>query len=505
MSDYWARRAKERMDGYYDDLEVYQKRIEQAVRGATGRIKADVEKILKNFMNRYKLTKEEAMELMNAPVDYESLQRMMKTVEKMPESADKKAIEAQIEAKAYGYRISKLEALEIDIKAETHRLADKIVEITGDSLRHTANKALTTHRADMVKLLKESGISAQFGGVNPKIVDELVKNSWSGKSFSARTWSNRAVLEKNLNSVLKEGILTGKGSYRIAEELEEKMNQGLYAAERLVRTETTHITNAADQVAYKEAGIEEYEYLAALDERTSKICQELNGKRFKVVDAQAGVNLPPMHPNCRSTTVAVLDDEVAEHERSVKQGKEAIHVDFKYIKSQAYRMKFHGISGNTKVDDKLCQYTIEILERRSGSFGEDLILVNRKTGSKIYELTTSTSIAAVDYDAGIKAAMKKAEKKGIEIIAIHNHPTGYPPTADDCVSAKIRGFYKGIAAGNNGNLYTYEPSLVELGTRACEDIHLSIALQVEGKVDPDVIDKIWADVLELNELKIEKR
>lgn len=306
MSDYWARRAKERMDGYYDDLEVYQKRIEQAVRGATGRIKADVEKILKTFMNRYKLTKEEAMELMNAPVDYESLQRMMKTVEKMPESADKKAIEAQIEAKAYGYRISKLEALEIDIKAETHRLADKIVEITGDSLRHTANKALTTHRADMVKLLKESGISAQFGGVNPKIVDELVKNSWSGKSFSARTWSNRAVLEKNLNSVLKEGILTGKGSYRIAEELEEKMNQGLYAAERLVRTETTYIANAADKVGYEETGIKEYEYLAALDERTSEICQKLNGFVFKVEDAKAGENFPPMHPNCRSTTVAVL-------------------------------------------------------------------------------------------------------------------------------------------------------------------------------------------------------
>ena len=44
-----------------------------------------------------------------------------------------------------------------------------------------------------------------------------------------------------------------------------------------------------------------------LDSRTSKICNELDGKRFKVKDRQAGTNYPPMHPFCRSTTIAVID------------------------------------------------------------------------------------------------------------------------------------------------------------------------------------------------------
>ncbi|MCC8100442.1 MAG: minor capsid protein [Clostridiales bacterium] len=37
--------------------------------------------------------------------------------------------------------------------------------------------------------------------------------------------------------------------------------------------------------------------------RTSEICRRLGGQRFPVTEAQAGTNLPPMHPHCRSTTM----------------------------------------------------------------------------------------------------------------------------------------------------------------------------------------------------------
>jgi SPP1 gp7 family putative phage head morphogenesis protein len=37
-------------------------------------------------------------------------------------------------------------------------------------------------------------------------------------------------------------------------------------------------------------------------------CQELDGQVFDVDEAVAGVNMPPMHPHCRSTTVAEFDD-----------------------------------------------------------------------------------------------------------------------------------------------------------------------------------------------------
>lgn len=56
-------------------------------------------------------------------------------------------------------------------------------------------------------------------------------------------------------------------------------------------------------------GIEWFVFVATLDDRTSEICQSMDGKKFKVKDAVAGGNYPPLHPNCRSTIRAYIDDK----------------------------------------------------------------------------------------------------------------------------------------------------------------------------------------------------
>ena len=53
-----------------------------------------------------------------------------------------------------------------------------------------------------------------------------------------------------------------------------------------------------------------YVFVATLDNRTSQICQELDGKKFKLSEAEEGVNYPPMHPYCRSTVRAYISDDV---------------------------------------------------------------------------------------------------------------------------------------------------------------------------------------------------
>ncbi len=70
-----------------------------------------------------------------------------------------------------------------------------------------------------------------------------------------------------------------------------------------------YIAGQADIEAYKAAGIEWYEFMATEDERTSEICRSLDGKKFRISEAKAGVNYPPMHPNCRSTTIEYVPDE----------------------------------------------------------------------------------------------------------------------------------------------------------------------------------------------------
>lgn len=88
--------------------------------------------------------------------------------------------------------------------------------------------------------------------------------------------------------------------------LRERFNVSTNAAARLIRTETNYYENQAELDAYKEMGVEEYQFIATIDTKTSEVCQHLDHKVFKIKDAKPGVNMPPMHPNCRSTIAAYL-------------------------------------------------------------------------------------------------------------------------------------------------------------------------------------------------------
>jgi phage protein len=77
---------------------------------------------------------------------------------------------------------------------------------------------------------------------------------------------------------------------------------------RLIRTETNFVANEGAAKAYESQGVESYEYLAALDLRTSEICREMDGKVFALKDKVTGKNYPPLHTHCRSTTVPYIPD-----------------------------------------------------------------------------------------------------------------------------------------------------------------------------------------------------
>ena len=49
-------------------------------------------------------------------------------------------------------------------------------------------------------------------------------------------------------------------------------------------------------------------------ESGSCICGELNGRVFNVEDAVAGVNYPPIHPNCLCIVVAEFDKSMFNRE-----------------------------------------------------------------------------------------------------------------------------------------------------------------------------------------------
>ena len=127
--------------------------------------------------------------------------------------------------------------------------------------------------------------------------------------FSQRVWDNTNALADGLKHDMLVGIMAGKSEQHMADDIMNRCGVGAFEARRLVRTETTCVANTAELYGYKELDIDEYEFSACLDSRTSDLCRELDGKVFKRNSAQAGVNLPPIHPFCRSTMLPVLPSE----------------------------------------------------------------------------------------------------------------------------------------------------------------------------------------------------
>ena len=68
----------------------------------------------------------------------------------------------------------------------------------------------------------------------------------------------------------------------------------------------------------KPVGIEQYQILAILDDRTSDICQEMDGTIVPLNEKEVGINYPPFHPNCRTTTIPYFEpDEIDEKYGSI--------------------------------------------------------------------------------------------------------------------------------------------------------------------------------------------
>ncbi len=166
------------------------------------------------------------------------------------------------------------------------------------------------------------GFGKDFAALNKRAVEKAVLGSYGKSNYSRRLYAHCRNFSKDLKDNLTIGLIRGESMDRLASRIGKRLDVAEGAARRLVRTESAYIYEKAAAEAYAECGVEEYEFLATLDMRTSVACRELDGKVFRVKDAVPGKNYPPMHPNCRSTTVCHFGNEkVTERMAKGKDGK----------------------------------------------------------------------------------------------------------------------------------------------------------------------------------------
>lgn len=312
----------QRMAEYHKGAESTIRTVNSAYDKAQKDIQSMIDQIFTTFSKNGQLDPATAKKLLNQRIPNPLLAIAEKAYPKIKDKRIQKWLLAKINAPAYRARITRLEALKQNVYLQSKIIAD--VEITAGTNLYIKTMRDAYHRT-MFDVQKGLGVGFAFASMPDKVIQNILKQPWAGKQFSARIWDNTDVLAKQVSEVITAGFVSGVGTAKMTRELAERMGVGKHAANRIVRTETTYMANMAEMESYEEAEIDQYMFLATLDKKTSKICQKQDLKIYKVKDAKPGVNMPPMHPFCRSTTRAYFGpktlDSIQRRARNPATGK----------------------------------------------------------------------------------------------------------------------------------------------------------------------------------------
>ncbi|HHS2971643.1 TPA: minor capsid protein [Staphylococcus argenteus] len=202
-------------------------------------------------------------------------------------------------------RVLKLYNLTMKISREQllKQHLDLIVRDTGLNLQ----SKLEDHLVEAVdrEVERQAHILGEHVKIDDAEVKAVVNSNFKGVTWSQRIWKDMALVQKEVEQITSHVVIRGRHPNEFVSEFKKQTNSTSYNASRLLVTESARVQTESQNIAYlKDLGEDgKYKYVAKIDSKTSKLCHSLNGKIFKVKDMIPGVNAPPMHPWCRSTTV----------------------------------------------------------------------------------------------------------------------------------------------------------------------------------------------------------
>lgn len=199
------------------------------------------------------------------------------------------------------YRYDRYYILANDLNTNLNKLNESSCELFEDKFVDMYKKT-----QDLLKKTEQNYFKAE--SAYAKDPTPIVNEIWTtdGKVWSERIWHNSEVMEERIMGVLVDCFTTGKSVDKVVGKISEEFGSGLYAAQRLIRTELSRIQNQSLLDGYIANGYDRYKILGSHDERTCEVCSQMIGKIIKVMEAVPGKTLPPFHPNGRCIIAPII-------------------------------------------------------------------------------------------------------------------------------------------------------------------------------------------------------
>lgn len=303
--DYWTKRKANLIYEQMDKAEKQADKFDKVYKESKAYLNKQINKIFDKFQRDYGLSERDARHVLKNMKDQKDLNELRKVLEARPDDPNIQRLLADLDSPAYAYRMKRLERLNDDL--------DRVRE----SIYHSEKKGSDAFYSDLMKdsyykatfdLQQQTGLAYSFSDLPETEIKRLQGLKWTGEAYSDRIWSNTGALASSVKDELLVSLMTGRSVRDTSQVIAERFEVGKNKARRLVRTESAFFHNQMELLSYEDAEITKYKFVAVLDKRTSHICQQHDNKVYNTDEAVPGVNYPPLHPWCRSTTIAYDED-----------------------------------------------------------------------------------------------------------------------------------------------------------------------------------------------------
>ena len=303
--DYWTQRKANLIYEQMDKAEKQADKFDKVYKESKAYLDKQINKIFDKFQRDYGLSERDARHVLKNMKDQKDLNELRKVLEARPDDPNIQRLLADLDSPAYAYRMKRLERLNDDL--------DRVRE----SIYHSEKKGSDAFYSDLMKdsyykatfdLQQQTGLAYSFSDLPETEIKRLQGLKWTGEAYSDRIWSNTGALASSVKDELLVSLMTGRSVRDTSQVIAERFEVGKNKARRLVRTESAFFHNQMELLSYEDAEITKYKFVAVLDKRTSHICQQHDNKVYNTDEAVPGVNYPPLHPWCRSTTIAYDED-----------------------------------------------------------------------------------------------------------------------------------------------------------------------------------------------------
>ncbi|MBQ7701539.1 MAG: minor capsid protein [Candidatus Methanomethylophilaceae archaeon] len=247
-------------------------------------------------------TRAEARTWLETKSDPKTIARLRKEAMSIKDPDERKLFLNRLDSPAYRYRMKNREAV---IQSAKIAVAD-VRPDTAKTLGVSCSKVYTeSELRTAYNVQRTANVGIDFTMVDKYALKQAMDTDYSQVSkYVAEEYGDE------LAARIQAGILSGESVDKMAKGIEEITDGELWKCKRIARTELSKAANKGSLDQMEKYGIKRFEFVCTLDiEKTCDVCGNMDGRTYDVADAQPGVNMPPMHPNCRCHIVSYMTNE----------------------------------------------------------------------------------------------------------------------------------------------------------------------------------------------------